>query len=105
MRRKKTVKTLDYPRLFDAQTATRDELLEQLRYWKVGDYGLTKYVCSLIMQIAELRGFHSFEYNEVFGSCNVNVFSSRVCEHGTKGCEVRHEENTVLDGSKNSVYD
>ena len=104
MRKKKT-KTLDYPKLFDAQTVTRDELLEQLRYWKTGDYGLTKYICSLIMQIAELRGFHPFVYNEVFGSCNVDQFSSRVCIKGTHSCEVKHEEDSVLDSSEDAVCD
>ena len=101
--RKKKIKTLDYPKLFDAQTVTRDELLEQLRYWKTGDYGVTRYVCSLIMQLAELRGFHPFVYSEVYNGCNVNELSSRMCELGTKGCEVRHEENSVLGGGENVV--
>lgn len=54
--------------LFDVNTVTREELLEQMKYWKAqgsGPLSLMKIICGLISQIAELRGFTPFSHDEV----------------------------------------
>lgn len=108
MSRKTRVRFLDFVKVFDdVHTITRDELLEQVRYWRPGGSGgyPLKFICGLFAHIAELRGFHPFEYNEIYGSCNVCFVSSRMCEHGTKGCTVNHndQKDTDVGGSENTV--
>ena len=43
--------------LFNAQTVTRDELVELASKFHNDSYGMGKYLVGLIQQIAELRGF------------------------------------------------
>lgn len=54
--------------LFDAKTVTREALLEQMKYWRPAGSGplhMMKYMCGLISQVAELRGFAPFTVEEV----------------------------------------
>lgn len=50
-----------YKYLFDVETVTREELVEQLRFWgpPYGSYGGTPHhMCGLLHQIAILKGFN-----------------------------------------------
>ncbi len=52
----------------NASTITREELLEELRYWQPvgsGPLSVMREVCRLLIQIGELRGFEPFTYDEV----------------------------------------
>ena len=66
MSKKKKQKQIDMHLQFDAMTVTREELLDGMRYWKScgGSSAMGRYIRGMIFQIAILRGFEPFTYEE-----------------------------------------
>lgn len=59
-------------KLFDVKTVTRDELYDQVKYWKnelatcrIEQISLYHYLIGMAFQIAELRGFEPYTDEEL----------------------------------------